>query len=457
MFAAAALACAIAACDSGGDEGGGDSGGGTSAIGEFGGGDTTVFILTSNAFSMPAPNLDAATLGLHLEGDFAFEQSFVSAGNPNFPGLGPIFNTTSCEGCHPKDGRGKPPDDGPEPSLLIRLSIPGTAPNGGPMAVPGFGGQLQDNAIFGVTPEALKELNYTAVNGTYGDGTPYVLRRPTFTLGSPYVALPGNLMISPRVAPPVFGLGLLEALDEATILALADPTDANGDGISGRVNMVWDVQAGAARLGRFGWKANTPNLLQQSAAAYVNDMGVTSPLFSNEPFLGQPQDDGLPDDPEIDQHTLDITALYVRTLGVPARRNVNDPQVLRGETLFTQAGCAGCHKPALVTGNTHPLAELRNQTIHPFTDLLVHDMGADLADNRSDFLADGQEWRTAPLWGIGMTSVVNGHTFFLHDGRARNLAEAILWHGGEALNSRDAFRNMNASDRAALIAFLNSN
>jgi CxxC motif-containing protein (DUF1111 family) len=445
---------AVAACSSG-DDSGGDAP--KSSIGELAGGDTTVFVETSNAFSTPAPNLLPATFNTHLQGDANFEASFVSAGGPVNPGLGPVFNASSCEGCHPKDGRGKPPDSSFEPSLLLRLSIPGTDANGGPLAAPGFGAQLQDAAIVGVAREADKSQSYIYINGTFGDGAPFELRQPTYTLGTPYIAQPAGLMISPRTAPPVFGLGLLEALDEATLLALADPADANSDGISGRANYVWDIQAGAAKFGRFGWKANTPNLLQQTAAAYVNDMGVSNPMFAQETCAGQTQDDGLLDDPEISQAILDQTALYVRTLGVPARRNVTNAQVLRGEKLFMQAGCGGCHAPTLVTGNTHAIVELRNQTIHPFTDLLLHDMGTGLADNRPDFLASGSEWRTAPLWGIGLTLVVNGHTFFLHDGRARNLSEAILWHGGEAQDSREFFRLLPANDRAALLAFLNSN
>ncbi len=426
----------------------------------FSGGSTSIDSSTSNAFSTPAPNLEAANLARHLEGDLNFEAVFVTAPAVVNSGLGPVFNAASCEACHPRDGRGAPPaGKSPLEPLLLRLSIPGANPDGtgSPNPVPGFGAQLQDSAIFGTTPEGLVEFDYTEIPGAYGDGTPYSLRQPTYTITQPYQALPNDLMISPRIGPPVFGLGLLEALDESTILDLSDPLDQDGDGISGKPNFVWDVAANAAVLGRFGWKANQPTLLQQVAAAYRGDIGVTSPYFPTEDFSGQPQDDGLQDDPEITQDILDTAVIYVQTLAVPMRRDVNNPLVKEGEQLFSEAGCASCHTPTLTTGKSHPFEELRNQKIHPFTDMLLHDMGDGLADGRPDFEASGREWRTAPLWGIGLSEVVNGHTHFLHDGRARNLEEAILWHGGEAENAKEFFRTLSQEQRAALIAFLKSN
>lgn len=441
-----ALACTLVACNEDAPY--------TSQLSLDAGGDTTVDIASSHAFEQPAPNLLPATQALHDAGDVTFETVFQSASSPFEPGLGPCFNALSCASCHARDGRGKPGTD----ALLFRLSVPGANPDGSPLPAPDFGSQLQERAIFSVLPEGKVITTWTELPGQYGDGTPFSLRKPTYTITDPYTALPPGLLLSPRIAPPVFGLGLLEALDEATLLAMADPTDANGDGISGKLNVVWDTAAGALRPGRFGWKAEQPTLRQQSAGAYNQDMGVTSSVFDTESVAGQAQDDGLADDPEISDATLDATTAYVQTLGVPRRRaDLPAASVLRGEQVFFQIGCESCHRAALVTGNSHPLVELRNQTIHAFTDLLLHDMGAGLADDRPAFDATGTEWRTPPLWGIGLLPVVNGHSNLLHDGRARTIAEAILWHDGEAAASRERFRTLNLTDRDALIAFLRSN
>jgi CxxC motif-containing protein (DUF1111 family) len=420
------------------------------------GGEATVFDATSAAFSLPVPTLSSAELETHLAGDAGFEQTFVTAPAPVFGGLGPLFNNTSCVACHLRDGRGRAPESGEElSSLLLRLSVPGVDAEGGPRPAPGFGGQLQPRAIAGRAPEARVRVSYDELPGRLVDDTPYSLRRPRFELLDPYTSLPADLQVSPRIAPPVFGLGLLEAVPEAAIAALADEADADGDGISGRANYVWDVEAAATRLGRFGWKANTPTLRQQAAAAYNADMGITSGLFSHENSLGQPQADGLEDEPEVADQTLHDTAIYTATLAVPARRNLDAPAVQRGRQIFGEARCARCHVPELRTG-PHPVGALSQQTIRPYTDLLLHDMGEGLADGRPDFIADGREWRTPPLWGIGLTATVSGHTTFLHDGRARSLLEAILWHGGEAEESRRQVENLGAPDRDALLAFLMS-
>ncbi len=434
---------------------------------ENSGGATTVLIASSQAFENPAPNLSAANTNRHLDGDVAFGDTFVTAPAQVNPGLGPVFNSNACEGCHVKNGRGRQPEGAEDMrTMLVRLSIPGTDANGGPSPAPGFGGQLQVKANFGVQPEASVQVSHQLVAGVYGDGTAYELEHPTFTLTNPYIPLPAGLMTSPRVAPQVMGLGLLEAIPEATIMGYADENDADGDGISGRPNMVWDAVNNQVALGRFGWKANQPHLLQQAAAAYRNDMGITNPIFNTDPAAGQAQDDGLQDDPEITAETLELAAFYVQTLAVPARRNIQNVTVRRGEELFHDALCAKCHiptiqtgthfTPTLVQGSANEIPALSNQQIHAFTDLLLHDMGPDLADNRPDFLATGQEWRTPPLWGIGLFLVVNGHDRFLHDGRARNLEEAILWHGGEGEASREAFKAMGKADRDALVAFLRS-
>jgi CxxC motif-containing protein (DUF1111 family) len=420
------------------------------------GGSQTVFEKGVSAFSSRFPDLLGNRGRVHEIGDAAFGATFVSAPAPNNPGLGPIFNNVSCISCHVGDGRGKPPRAGEQnSSLLIRLSVPGNDPHGAPMPVPGFGGQLQQRSIFGTPAEGSFRIKYTTFTVTMGDGEAYSMQRPNYIIEKSYIPLPADFMFSPRVAPPVFGLGLLEAVDDSDILSRADEHDMDGDGISGKPNHVWDEERQETVIGRFGWKANNPTLLQQSAAAYNEDMGITNFIFKNENAYGQSQ--GISSELyDVTDSLLHSVAFYIRTLAVPARRSADDEAVLQGKLLFHQAGCASCHTPKLRTKTDVAFPEISGQTIFPYTDMLLHDMGEDLADHRPDYEASGSEWRTPPLWGIGLTRVVNGHNNFLHDGRARSLMEAILWHGGEAQNSRDKVKEMTKSDRAALIRFLES-
>lgn len=420
------------------------------------GGSQTIFDRGVSAFSTEFPDLVGIRPRVHAIGDGAFGATFVSAPAPVNPGLGPIFNNVSCTSCHANDGRGKPPVAGEQnTSLLIRLSVEGTNEHGGPKPAPGFGVQLQQRSIFGVPPEASFHIDYSEFDVTMEDGTKYSLRRPSYVIDNSYIPLPAGLMTSPRIAPPVFGLGLLEAIDEADILSRADEADTDHDGISGKPNHVWDEEKQATVLGRFGWKANNPNLVQQTAGAYNEDMGITNFVFKKENSWGQPQGiETLAYD--VTDSLLQCVAFYIRTLAVPARRNANDAQVVHGKAMFHEAGCSSCHTPKQKTKTDVAFPEISNQTIYPYTDLLLHDMGANLADHRPDFEASGSEWRTAPLWGIGLTRVVNGHNNFLHDGRARSLMEAVLWHGGEAEAARDKVRKMSKEDRDALIKFLES-
>jgi CxxC motif-containing protein (DUF1111 family) len=448
------LAALLLGCSDATGTGGGGGGGDEDLA--LSGGAMTVFDATSGAFETPAPNLSDESLARHLAGDVQFGAIFVTAPAPVNPGLGPVFNNTSCEGCHVGDGRGQPPPPGqPFGSMLFRTSVGGMDPNGGPLAAPGIGLQLQLRAIVGFAPEGSAQIDYEDVPGVFSDGTPYTLRRPIYTLEGGATPLPGALLVSPRVAPPVFGLGLLEALSESSIMAAADPDDRDGDGVSGRPNRVWDPTTGASVLGRFGWKANAGSLLQQTAAAYNGDMGVTSSFFPAEPCEGE-----LPGcdrhAPDVSDDVVHLAQHYIRTLGVPARRGLDDPVARQGEEIFRDIGCATCHLPDLRTGTLADVPEASNQVIHPYTDLLLHDMGAGLADDRPDFEASGREWRTAPLWGIGLTMVVNGHSNFLHDGRARDLMEAVLWHDGEAAGAKERVLHLSAPDREALLAFLRS-
>lgn len=413
------------------------------------GGATTVDNVTSHSFSGPAPNLSAARLDFHLDGDVAFGDQFVKAPGQVNSGLGPVFNETSCEGCHLGDGR-------TQGAFLMRLSLPGADEVGAPLPVPGFGTQLQDEAVFQILPEGRIDTQWQESVVVLDDGTPVSLRRPIQTVRDPYIPLPGGVLTSVRMPRPVFGLGLLEAIPDSRLWELADEMDADGDGISGRVNEVFDVVEQRTRVGRFGWKASQPSLLQQTAAAYRDDIGVTSSIFPTEAFAGQPQDDRMEDDPEITDEILEAAVFYIQTLAVPAPREPDAPAVMQGQEIFGELGCAGCHVPRHETGILPDLPEVSNQVIVPYTDLLLHDMGPGLADGRPDYRASGSEWRTPPLWGLGLSLRVSGHTDFLHDGRARDVVEAILWHGGEAASATDAFRALSASSRTALLAFLQS-
>lgn len=430
---------------------------------EFSGGETTVFDITSNAFALSARNMSFERRQQFFVGNSFFNKNWVTApaSTTARDGLGPVFNARSCSGCHFKDGRGRPPESPSEPmlSMLIRLSVPGEGPHQGPLPHPSYGGQLGPEAVEGVPAEGIATVTYTEQPGMFADGTSYSLRVPTYHIDQWAFGEPSDILTSPRTAPAMIGLGLLAAIPEADLEALADPDDRDQDGISGRINRVWDVEAEAMALGRFGWKANQPNLRQQSAGAFVGDMGITSTVFpENDCPEIQVDCRAAPDGgaPEIDADTLDDVVMYATTLAVPGRRNWDDPIVLRGKQLFQEAGCRSCHIQKFVTGQLTDTPEVDNQEIYPYTDLLLHDMGSELADGRPDFGADGNEWRTPPLWGIGLVETVNGHTNFLHDGRARTLMEAVLWHGGEAKASQDAVVEMGAADRDALVAFLES-
>ncbi|EOA6597429.1 TPA: c-type cytochrome [Vibrio vulnificus] len=435
------------------------------------GGDTSVKKEGPNAFSLPAANLPMSKRLDFSVGNSFFRNPWVSApaSTDARDGLGPLFNTNGCQNCHIKDGRGHPPEKGDSHSvsMLVRLSIPALTAEqkkavitSGVIPEPTYGGQLQDFALQDQKPEGQISIRYSDVPVTFSDGTTVVLRKPTVEIRDlAYGEMHPQTLLSARVAPPMIGLGLLESIAEETLLQWADEDDLNQDGISGKLNKVWDVQTQSLAIGRFGWKAGQPTLMQQNAAAFNGDLGLTSHLFPQENCTDR-QDlcRKLPNggSPEVSDNILDFVEFYSQHLAVPIRRNVNAPQVKLGETLFVQSGCESCHKQTVKTAKREALPALSEQTIHPYTDLLLHDMGPGLADNRPEYLANGQEWRTPPLWGIGYTQEVNDHTYFLHDGRARNLMEAVLWHGGEAEAAKQNVLKMSAKERDALIAFLNS-
>ncbi|MEM9565552.1 MAG: di-heme oxidoredictase family protein [Actinomycetota bacterium] len=430
------------------------------------GGVTTREDASQNSFGLPAPGLTNEERRIFERGDSFFTQNWVTApaSTDARDGLGPTMNAQSCSSCHVRDGRGSPPDPtGAEArlGLLIRLSIPGEDPiTGAPLPDPNYGGQFQDRSILGVPAEGRLDVTYTIVEGTYADGEPYELRAPTYELlDLAFGPLSEDILMGPRLGPQVIGMGLLESIPVETVLANADPDDADGDGISGRPNMVWDERVLEPRLGRFGWKANVTTIEQQVAGAFLGDVGVTSVLHPDDNCPAVQTDcaaapNGANDgEPELTADRLASVTFYNRTLSVPAMRDVESDDVVDGSQLFADIGCASCHLPTVETGPASPEV-LANQTIHPYTDLLLHDMGPGLADGRPDFEASGSEWRTPPLWGLGLIDDVNGERFLLHDGRARTIAEAILWHGGEGEASAEAFRQLSADERAKLLAFL---
>ena len=434
------------------------------------GGDTTVGKADRNAFSMPSANLSPSRRLDFSVGNSFFRSPWVIAPSTTTArdGLGPLFNTNACQNCHIKDGRGHPPapDAVNSVSMLVRLSIPDQPAYArlieqtGVVPEPVYGAQLQDMAVPGVAPEGKVRVEYQPVLVHFKDGTAVELQKPTLQITQlGYGPMHPDTRFSARVAPPMIGLGLLEAIPEEAILANAN----KGKGIAGHPNRVWDDVQQKTVLGRFGWKAGQPNLNQQNVHAFSGDMGLTTSLRpvddctpAQTDCLQAPNGNGPDGEPEVSDNILRLVEFYTRNLAVPARRDVGSPQVLAGKNLFYQAGCASCHTPTFTTSANAAEPELANQVIHPYSDLLLHDMGDGLADNRTEFAASGRDWRTAPLWGIGLTRTVSGHTRFLHDGRARNLLEAVLWHGGEAEPARQQVLKFDAGQRAALLAFLNS-
>nr|QIQ10663.1 hypothetical protein GAGBIFFJ_00022 [uncultured bacterium] len=433
-------------------------------------------------FSFSQANLSFEQEERFKLGNALFRKIWVSSPSSTeaSDGLGPLFNARGCQACHIKDGRGHPPYDGEGSergvSMFLRLSVPprteaerARLENREAVEIPEptYGNQLQDFAVPGLKAEGQMRVLYADVPVTLAGGEVVTLRQPTYSVADlAYGPLAEDVMLSPRVAPQMIGLGLLEQVPTADILLAADPDDADGDGVSGKPNMVRDPETGAIMLGRFGWKAGAPTIRAQSSGAFAGDIGISTPLHNRphgdcterEPeclafSTGEQARLGISEAPD---PILDLVTFYSQTLGVPQRRKVGDPAVLRGKAGFYGAGCAACHTPKFVTSRDAPNPAHRFQLIWPYTDLLLHDMGEGLADHRPEGDATGTEFRTPPLWGIGLTKTVSGHMFFLHDGRARNLVEAILWHGGEAQNARDAFVEMPRSARDDLIAFLES-
>jgi CxxC motif-containing protein (DUF1111 family) len=444
-----------------------------------GGAATSRKLPNQDAFSNFSANLTFAEEETFKLGNALFRKLWVSSPSSTqaSDGLGPLFNARACQSCHLKDGRGHPPEGAADAtSMFFRLSRAPRTPQEQELirskAVlnlpdPVYGGQLQDLAVPGMRGEGRMVVEYEDFTVTLGDGTEVPMRRPSYAVADlAYGPMDVSTTLSPRVTPAMIGLGLVEQIHPADILALADPDDADGDGISGRVNVVRDTATGDLALGRFGWKAQNATIRAQASGAFSGDLGISTP---DDPDAwgdcteAQADCRTAPDGvqarlgaTEAPDPVLDLVTFYSQHLAVPARRDVDDPEVLRGKGVFYDLGCAACHTPKFVTRRDAPNKALAFQLIWPYSDFLLHDLGPALADWQPVGDARGGEWRTPPLWGIGLTQTVSGHTFFLHDGRARNLTEAILWHGGEAEAARDGFKALDAADRDALVRFLES-
>jgi CxxC motif-containing protein (DUF1111 family) len=401
------------------------------------GGTGSVISSDAQAFSLPLRTLDEGLRPGFVSGDALFRREWSSE-----LGLGPTYIAVGCSQCHVRDGRGAPLDIGE--GSIVKVSGAEAA----------YGAQVQVLAVPGVPAEARVSVEWVEEPGSFEDGETYTLRRPVLTVTDPVFGTMQEVDMSLRVAPPVLGSGLLEAVPESEIAQWEDAEDANGDDISGRVNRLG--VDGATVAGRFGWKASQSSVLSQSTLALWEDIGVTSSMLPTENCPeAQTACAATPSPGPLSDEELRRLELYVRGLGVPAMRDHEDPEVQAGFEVFVDLGCEQCHRPTMRTGD-HELEALADETIHAFTDLLVHDMGERLADGLAEGDASGSEWRTAPLWGIGLTETVTGATYFLHDGRARNLTEAIVWHGGEADDAMQRFRGLSADDRSRLLTFLAS-
>ncbi len=446
-----------------------------------GGAGTVKKLINPDVFSHPAANLTFEGRQEFMVGNGLFRKDWVSSPSSTqaSDGLGPLSNARSCQACHVKDGRGTVPGFDPLErsdvvALLLRLSIPGSAGEArkrlhqGEVASlpdPVYGHQLQPFAVPGLPAEGSIQIDYREIPVTLNGGETVVLMDPTYSVNDlGYGPLHPDVRFSPRLAPPMLGLGLLESIHEDDILAHAAADKP--DGISGRPNWITDVRTGKQVLGRFNWKAGQPTVEHQSSNAFSGDMGLSSPMFPSHYGDCMPAQTSCFDLPhgaqehlgehEVPGRLMDFVTMYSQNLALPQRRKVDDERVLAGKALFYESNCIACHVPKYVTSRDAKRAEHRFQLIWPYTDLLLHDMGSGLADGQDEGDASGREWRTPPLWGIGLTKTVNPNATWLHDGRARTLLEAILWHGGEAQVPRDRVAAMTPAQRADLIVFLES-
>ena len=415
---------------------------------------------TRESFAAPIPSLKLSKMRLFTGGRHLFRRSWTPAPSSvkSLDGLGPVFNRVSCSGCHVKDGRGRPPkEDGKFRSMVIKLS---RIENGKVYPDPNYGYQLNDKSILGVPFEGKASIHYSLINQKFDDGTSKNLSMPNYDLHSlSFGELHKDTQSSGRVAPVVFGLGLIEAIKEIDILKNADPKDINGDGISGRIHKIKDLPSKKIMVGKFGWKATRAKLLHHITGAASQDMGLTSYIFPEKNCM-QIQKACLKQieggKPEISENQIERLLVYMQTLAPPRQRNAKEKNVLEGQNLFKKIGCENCHISTYKTGAHPNHSELSNRIIKPYSDFLLHNMGKDLDDGVNEGEAKSYEWKTPPLWGIGLVKIVNRHTRFLHDGRAKSIEEAILWHGGEGLEAKNHYISLTSKNRKKLLIFLNS-
>lgn len=471
------------ACSTGrGDEGGTGTTRGTTTTPPLAdvdprqGGMTTAFDDSETAFARAARNLSPSQLRVFSDGKDLFESTFSSDGAADtLPGLGPRFDAVGCSSCHVNDGRSRGPSgDGALPTGMIVRLMPGEMP---------YGPQLQAHSTAepAGAGEAVTSVRYEETGGTYADGTPYSLRAPTYEIADTASGpVPDDTAVGVRLAPPLVGLGLLEGIPRAELQDRADPDDMNGDGVAGRIGEAWLPWLDQPVFGRFGWQASAGDVEHQLALALIHDLNVTTAWFPTEAcdttpgdrdacprpdgpategwtvdgWTGEPLPDPPPSTSELGDRDLFTLTTYSRLLAVPAVRDADDPTVRRGRTVFEQVGCASCHTGGYTTEDTD-ISGLSGQVIDPGTDLLLYDMGEGLADRTIGGEVVPSRWRTAPLWGLGLADVVLGEpATYLHDGRARTVEEAILWHGGDASASQGQFRELSGEDRDALLAYL---
>jgi len=439
------------------------------------GGETTNITNNRNSFSLPAKNLPEYLIVDFLVGDALFgriwEDSRFTSNNAK-DGLGPFFSARSCEGCHINDGRGHLPEDiyGDVDSISVVVHLAKNKIDNYKKTknIPDkiYGSQISEFSVEGIPKEADINFSYDYTIGAFENGMIYELRKPKIILSNfNYGEIDRETKFSARVAQPLIGLGLIESIKDEDILVNVDEFDLNGDGISGKANKVWNDISNSHSLGRFGWKASQPTILQQVADALFNDMGLSNPLYTkpsnctkfqvecSDAIDGNSKEyDGF----EISNQQLNLMSFYSMQLGVPARRNIKNKDVIAGKKLFFELSCNSCHTEKFVTGTHSDYDNLNQQTIYPYSDFLLHDMGEGLADSIDEYEASGSEWRTTPLWGLGLTETVSGRKTYLHDGRARNLIEAILWHGGEANRARMEFEKLEKIQINQLVSFLQS-
>ncbi len=446
------------------------------------GGDTSVGIAAKARFDMPAANLPNELKTHFHAGKALAQQPWVKAPTitTSRDGLGPLYNARTCMACHVNGGKGFIPDDTNVPirGTLVRLSKSGKDPKAGVIAHPVYGDQIQGQSTSlahqlrhipsaqsntDVKPEAYVHINWQSQVFIYPDQRQVTLRTPTLdfrNLG--YGPIGGDTLLSLRVAPMIHGMGLIELIPQSQIKLLSDSDDINQDGISGRINQVWDIEKQKTVPGRFGLKANKPTLAMTVAGAFANDLGISNSLFPSQPCTGlqkkcsQAHNGNDKNGVELTQRQLDLTIDFNRNLAPPKARNLDNPDTQAGRELFYATGCQLCHQPSFTTQKSERFAHLSKQVIWPYSDFLLHDLGPELADNRPDFEASGQEWRTSPLWGIGLREAVNGSRALLHDGRAKTIEEAILWHGGEARSAKESFIRLNQTQRENLMLFVKS-